>query len=154
MKAPDRFANSDVLTGEHSGSWIELGPTRVLMTNMIRCRFRLEPPCNAVNSQKVLSGVAKGIVFWGSATFVNSRTFLFRLAEGHEVRVSISEPMCHGILAGLVSRTDDWNADCLELLRWGMTALFCSRTSPMNAVASKMSCGGKGSRLRRQLVWR
>ena len=32
-------------------------------------------------------------------------------AEGHEIRVSISEPMCHGILAGLVSRTDDWNAD-------------------------------------------
>jgi phosphoribosylamine---glycine ligase len=40
-------------------------------------------------------------------------------AEGHEVRVSISEPMCHGTLAGLVSRTDDWNADLLWILEAG-----------------------------------
>ena len=40
-------------------------------------------------------------------------------AEGHEVRVSISEPMCHGTLAGLVSRTDDWNADLPWILEAG-----------------------------------
>jgi phosphoribosylamine---glycine ligase len=40
-------------------------------------------------------------------------------AEGHEVRVSISEPMCHGTLAGLVSRTDDWKADLPWILEAG-----------------------------------
>ena len=35
-----------------------------------------------------------------------------RLVEdGHEVRVSISEPMCHGTMAGMVARTDDWEAE-------------------------------------------
>ena len=35
-----------------------------------------------------------------------------RLVEdGHEVRISISEPMCHGTMAGMVARTDDWEAD-------------------------------------------
>jgi phosphoribosylamine--glycine ligase len=38
-----------------------------------------------------------------------------RLVEGgHEVRVSIGEPLCHGVLAGIVTRVGDWR----EHLPW------------------------------------
>jgi phosphoribosylamine--glycine ligase len=40
-----------------------------------------------------------------------SSLYLRLIAEGHEVRVSISEPQCQGTLSGLVCRTDDWEAD-------------------------------------------
>jgi phosphoribosylamine---glycine ligase len=32
-------------------------------------------------------------------------------ADGHEVKVSVSEPMCHGVLAGLVEQVPDWQAE-------------------------------------------
>ena len=32
-------------------------------------------------------------------------------AEGHEVRVAISEPLCHGTLAGMIPRTENWRDD-------------------------------------------
>ena len=37
--------------------------------------------------------------------------YLRLAADGHEVRVSISEPLCHGVLAGMVPRTEDWEAE-------------------------------------------
>ncbi len=37
--------------------------------------------------------------------------YLRLAAEGHEVRVSISEPLCHGTLAGMIPRTEDWRGD-------------------------------------------
>jgi phosphoribosylamine--glycine ligase len=38
-----------------------------------------------------------------------------RLVEdGHEVRVAISEPLCHGVLAGIITRVDEWR----EHLSW------------------------------------
>jgi phosphoribosylamine---glycine ligase len=37
--------------------------------------------------------------------------YLSLLAEGHEVRVSISEPLAQGTLAGLCPRSADWRAD-------------------------------------------
>ncbi|MGI3900000.1 MAG: phosphoribosylamine--glycine ligase [Janthinobacterium lividum] len=40
-----------------------------------------------------------------------SALYLRLVAEGHEVRVFISEPQCHGTLAGMVPRTDDWEAE-------------------------------------------
>ena len=36
--------------------------------------------------------------------------------EGHEVKVDIAEPLCHGTLAGMVERTADWRAE-LEWIR-------------------------------------
>ena len=33
------------------------------------------------------------------------------LAEGHEVRVSVSEPLASGTMAGLVPRTEDWRGE-------------------------------------------
>ena len=40
-----------------------------------------------------------------------SALYLRLVAEGHEVRVFVSEPQCHGTLAGMVPRTDDWEAE-------------------------------------------
>ena len=50
--------------------------------------------------------------FLGVGDYCDLASLYLRLvAEGHEVRVSISEPMCHGTMAGLLPRTDDWEAD-------------------------------------------
>ncbi|MGB8306798.1 MAG: hypothetical protein WCE36_23460, partial [Pseudolabrys sp.] len=64
-------------------------------------------------------------------------------AEGHEVRVSISEPMCHGTLAGLVCRTDDWNSDLPWILEAG-----CDGIVLFESVAHEH--GRKQDELRRQ----
>jgi phosphoribosylamine--glycine ligase len=37
--------------------------------------------------------------------------YLRLLADGHEVRVDVAEPLCHGTLAGLVPRTADWRSE-------------------------------------------
>ena len=37
--------------------------------------------------------------------------YLRLLGEGHEVRISISEPLAHGTMAGLVPRVDDWRGE-------------------------------------------
>ena len=50
--------------------------------------------------------------FLGIGDYCDLSALYLRLAaEGHEVRVSVSEPQCHGTLAGMVPRTDDWEAD-------------------------------------------
>ncbi|MDB5511534.1 MAG: hypothetical protein JWR08_1017 [Enterovirga sp.] len=38
------------------------------------------------------------------------------VADGHEVRVYIGEPLAHGTMAGIVARTEDWRAE-LDWLR-------------------------------------
>lgn len=37
--------------------------------------------------------------------------YLRLAADGHAVKVSITEPLCHGVLAGMVPRTNDWEAE-------------------------------------------
>jgi phosphoribosylamine--glycine ligase len=37
--------------------------------------------------------------------------YLRLIAEGHDVRVSVSEPLAQGTMAGLVPRTDDWRRE-------------------------------------------
>jgi len=37
--------------------------------------------------------------------------YLRLVAEGHEVKVSVSEPLSHGTLAGMVEHTPDWRAE-------------------------------------------
>ena len=37
--------------------------------------------------------------------------YLRLLGDGHEVRISVSEPLAQGTMAGLVPRVDDWRAE-------------------------------------------
>lgn len=55
--------------------------------------------------------------FLGIGDTCDLAALYIRLVEdGHQVRVSISEPLCHGTLAGLVERTPDWRGE-LEWIR-------------------------------------
>src|SRR5688500_6084703 len=38
------------------------------------------------------------------------------IEDGHEVKVSIAEPLARGTLAGIVAQTEDWRAE-LDLIR-------------------------------------
>jgi phosphoribosylamine--glycine ligase len=50
--------------------------------------------------------------FLGIGDYCDLGSLYLRLqAEGHEVRVSISERRCQNTLSGLVTRTDDWKAE-------------------------------------------
>jgi phosphoribosylamine---glycine ligase len=62
----------------------------------------------------MLCGGVGAMRFVGVGDYCDLAALYLRLVEtGHQVRVSISEPMCHGTLAGLVTRTEDWEADLL-----------------------------------------
>ena len=37
--------------------------------------------------------------------------YLRLAAEGHEVRIFIKEPLCHGTLAGMIARVDNWQGE-------------------------------------------
>ncbi len=50
--------------------------------------------------------------FLGIGDYCDLASLYRRLvAEGHEVKVAISEPQCHGTMAGMVERVDDWEAE-------------------------------------------
>ena len=50
--------------------------------------------------------------FLGVGDYCDLGSLYLRLAaEGHDVKVFISEPQCHGTLAGMVSRTNAWEAE-------------------------------------------
>jgi hypothetical protein len=55
MKAPDRPANRDVLTSEHPGSVDLTRPNARFDDEHVHVNRRLEHPCNAVLSQKILT---------------------------------------------------------------------------------------------------
>ncbi len=50
--------------------------------------------------------------FLGIGDTCDLNSLYVRLIEdGHAVKVSITEPLCHGTLAGIVERTDSWEAE-------------------------------------------
>jgi phosphoribosylamine--glycine ligase len=50
--------------------------------------------------------------------------YLRLLAEGHEVKISISEPLCRGTLAGMVQRVDDWEAELAWMRQAGKEGII------------------------------
>ena len=50
--------------------------------------------------------------FLGVGDYCDLASLYLRLKEeGHDVRIFVSEPQCHGTLAGMVDRTEDWEAE-------------------------------------------
>ena len=50
--------------------------------------------------------------FLGIGDTCDLNSLYVRLVEdGHDVKVAISEPLCHGVLAGIVERVDEWEAE-------------------------------------------
>jgi phosphoribosylamine--glycine ligase len=50
--------------------------------------------------------------FLGVGDYCDLSAMYLRLADsGHEIRISIREPLCHGTLAGMVARTENWEAE-------------------------------------------
>jgi phosphoribosylamine--glycine ligase len=50
--------------------------------------------------------------------------YLRLLADGHEVRVSVSEPLAQGTMAGLVPRTEDWRSELAWIREAGRGGLI------------------------------
>ena len=46
-----------------------------------------------------------------ATTAISERSIFGSLEEGHEVKVSIANPLCRGTLAGLVEQTPDWRGE-------------------------------------------
>jgi phosphoribosylamine--glycine ligase len=63
------------------------------------------------------TGSARGVSgmrFLGVGDYCDLAALYLGLVDaGHQVRVSIAEPLCHGTLSGLVPLTEDWEADLL-----------------------------------------
>ena len=56
--------------------------------------------------------MSKSMRFLGVGDYCDLSSLYMRLIEeGHEVKVFISEPLCRGTMAGLVPRTDNWEAE-------------------------------------------
>ena len=83
--------------------------------------------------------------------------YLRLLAEGHEVKISISEPLCQGTLAGMVQRVDDWEAELAWIRQAGKEGiiLFENVADDRGARQDALRADGLqvigGSRIRRQV---
>jgi phosphoribosylamine--glycine ligase len=53
-----------------------------------------------------------------------SSLYLRLIGEGHDVKVSIDKPLCHGTLEGMVERTDDWRKDLFWIREAGTEGII------------------------------
>jgi phosphoribosylamine---glycine ligase len=80
--------------------------------------------------------------FLGVGDYCDLSALYLRLAnEGHDVRISIGEPLCQGTLAGMAKRTADWKADLPWIMEAGPDGFV---------IFENASLGGQQDELRRQ----
>ena len=80
--------------------------------------------------------------FLGVGEFCDLSDLYLRLSNtGHDVRISIEEPLCHGTLAGMIKRVEDWEA-ALAWVREAGTDGFI--------IFENVSAGNRQDELRRQ----
>ena len=80
--------------------------------------------------------------FLGVGDYCDLSALYLRLAnDGHEVRISIREPLCQGTLAGMAKRTEDWTADLPWIREAGPDGFV---------IFESASLGGQQDELRRQ----
>jgi phosphoribosylamine--glycine ligase len=68
--------------------------------------------------------------------------YLRLCAAGHEVRVSISEPLAAGTMAGLVPRTDDWRDELPWIREGGVDALILFEAVGFGALQDELRTQG------------
>jgi phosphoribosylamine---glycine ligase len=63
--------------------------------------------------------------FLGVGDYCDLGSLYLRLVnEGHEVKISISEPLCQGTLAGMVQRVDNWEAELAWIRQAGKEGII------------------------------
>lgn len=68
--------------------------------------------------------------------------YLRLIAEGHEVRVSVSEPLASGTMAGMVPRVDDWRAELPWLNEAGEKGLILFEAVGFGALQDELRKDG------------
>ncbi|MCH8614883.1 hypothetical protein LZ016_02025 [Sphingomonas sp. SM33] len=64
------------------------------------------------------------------------------LGEGHEVKVSISNPLASGTMAGIVPRSDDWRADLEWIREAGADGLLLFEAIGFGELQDQLRVGG------------
>ena len=70
--------------------------------------------------------------------------YLRLIEEGHEVRISISNPLCSGTLAGLVERTPDWRDELAWIRAAGRDGIILFENVAKDRGALQDELRGKG----------
>ena len=83
--------------------------------------------------------------FLGIGDYCDLGALYLRLVEeGHEVRISISNPLCSGTLAGLVERTRDWRDELDWIRAASRDGIILFENVAMNRGALQDELRGKG----------
>ena len=83
--------------------------------------------------------------FLGIGDYCDLGALYLRLVEeGHEVRISISNPLCSGTLAGLVERTPDWRDELDWIRAAGRDGIILFENVAKNRGALQDELRGKG----------
>src|SRR6476661_2594461 len=68
--------------------------------------------------------------------------YLRLIGEGHEVRVSVIDPLAAGTMAGLVPRTDDWRSELPWIREAGMDGLILFEAVGFGALQDELRSEG------------
>lgn len=68
--------------------------------------------------------------------------YLRLIAEGHEVRVTVSEPLAAGTMAGMIPRADDWRAELAWVREGGRDGVILFEAVGFGALQDELRRGG------------